>query len=293
MHCYSVLDKDPTVTLPKGCIIKEPIIIVQSTQTETMIVAEENSQATIIELYSNQNSSLNVGAGLCAGPIITEIKLAQNSKINHIRCYSEKYLVESGSPNTLSVHQQAESHYELSILALGENDNQEEIHIHLNEPHASSTIYGLILAKLNQQKTLNLTVHHHQALCQSQIITRAVITDKAKSSFTGNIFVYPNASKTKAHLDNKNLLLSEGASAFTKPELEIYNDDVQCSHGATVGFLDQDALFYLTSRGISESESKKLLITAFIHPTLKQFKESELNGLNELSQNLEDILYGF
>ena len=113
------------------------------------------------------------------------------------------------------------------------------------------------------------------------------LPQKNASDFTGTIVVAPNAYKTEARLDNKHLLLSKHAEAKTKPELEIHNGDIHCTHGATIGYLDQDALFYLKSRGIPEVEAKQLLVTAFIQPTLENIPTTAL------TQHIQGMLHGY
>src|SRR5262249_5797723 len=129
--------------------------------------------------------------------------------------------------------------------------------------------YALFLPKHQQTSTIQCCIQHLEPHCQSHLIARTVVADQGKFNFTGKINVAKGASKSIAYLENKNILLSHSAQAETCPELEIYNDDIECKHGATVGHLDEEAIFYLKSRGIPESQAKQLMISGFIQPLLQ------------------------
>ncbi len=138
------------------------------------------------------------------------------------------------------------------------------IEVNFSAINAVLHIYGLYQLRDNQFADIKTTINHLVPQCESKQIWRGVLEDASKAIFEGKIIVHPNAQKTNAQLSNKNLLLSDNADINTKPTLEIYADDVKCSHGATVGFLDQDALFYLRSRGIDENRAREILVQAFI-----------------------------
>lgn len=138
------------------------------------------------------------------------------------------------------------------------------ITVNFNHAHATLTLLGLYQLSNKNAVEINTTMHHRVPQCSSKQIWKGVMQDSAKATFEGRIIVHPHAQKTLAHLSNKNLLLSKTAEVNTKPILEIEADDVQCTHGATVGCLDQQALFYLRSRGIAENDARQLLIDAFV-----------------------------
>lgn len=137
------------------------------------------------------------------------------------------------------------------------------LEVNFHEENARITIFGLY--QLNEKQKINIQtqINHFVPQCISQQTWRGVLQDESQAAFTGKIVVHPKAQKTIAHLSNKNLLLSSLADVTTKPELEIYADDVQCSHGATVGCLDENALFYLRARGIDEVMAREMLVEAF------------------------------
>jgi len=259
-----------SIVIPRNCEVKEPIYlfhVIDSDQNTFMvqpknwITLEENSQATLIEIYFSlgENPSFN--------NIVTEIRLAKNARLNHL--FVQRSLTQNLQIAHINVQQAEASDYTTTALLLGGALNRTNFQIDLNQAHAHSQFYALALANAKQQSDLHLCIRHNQPDCQSHTLTRGLVADHARSAFTGKIVVQEGASRSQATLENKNLLLSSEAEVDTRPQLEIYNDDVQCSHGATVGHLDLEALFYLKSRGIPEQEAKKLLIKAFMGPSLE------------------------
>jgi Fe-S cluster assembly protein SufD len=138
-----------------------------------------------------------------------------------------------------------------------------QLQVDFHEPHARVEIRGLYQLTGKQFVEIESTMNHAVSHCESMQIWKGVLKESAKAKLEGKIIVFAQAQKSVAHLKNKNLLLSKTAEVNTKPTLEIYADDVQCSHGATVGFLDEQALFYLRSRGIDENAAREMLIDAF------------------------------
>ena len=143
-------------------------------------------------------------------------------------------------------------------------NKQYHIETIFNEPHARIHIRGLYHLQDHQSVDIQTTTRHVAPHCTSQQIWKGVLHDTSRAKLNGKIIVEKNAQKTSAHLTNRNLLLSKTAEIQTKPILEIYADDVQCTHGATVGCLDQAALFYCRARGIDETTARAMLIQAFI-----------------------------
>lgn len=257
--------------IPRNTEIDEPIYIFNITDAEvnpnminpkTQIIAEENSRATIIEVYlslSDNPSFTNA---------ITEVDLAPHANINHI--VIQRINKAALHFSDLQVNQSTASTYQGTTLALGGKLNRTTIQINLDASKADCDYTALEFGKGSEQTDIFLNIHHYKPDCHSKTIARGVMNQRAKGSFTGKIVVHEQATKTIATLENKNLLLSPNAEFNTCPELEVYNDDLQCAHGATVGHLDLDALFYLQSRGIPETEAKRLLIDGFIHPCLSK-----------------------
>jgi Fe-S cluster assembly protein SufD len=144
--------------------------------------------------------------------------------------------------------------------------------------NAETHSYGIFLSDKHQHVANFVMVDHAAPHCNSTQLFKGVLDENATGAFNGQIMVRPDAQGTNAYQSNNNILMSEEAKMDTKPQLEIYADDVKCSHGATVGQLDQDALFYLRSRGISQKESLHLLMYAFTDEVLKEIKLEALRG---------------
>lgn len=235
------------------------------------IIVSENSETTLVDILQQTEMDRSL-----------KIILHKGAKLNHVLIpgvdSKETFL-------TAHIHQHADSHYSGSVFMLKGQKNQTNIQIHLNEPNASCEFRALEWGRFDQSHDLTLDIHHHAEACKSQVVTRSVMTDRARGSFTGKIRVHKNAAHTQAALQSKNLLLSSTAEVKTQPQLEIDHDNVQCSHGATTGHLDLEALFYLQSRGIPEIEAKRMLIAGFIHPAFQLLPKGDLLG------SLEALLY--
>ena len=151
----------------------------------------------------------------------------------------------------------------LSTLILGEDSTSNEITVNLCEEHSSVSLNGLYIQGGKCHTTTKVTVNHLVPHCQSNQLFKGIIKDEAFCEFSGLIKVMPNAQKTEAYQTSRNMLLSDAAHAKAEPHLEIYADDVKCSHGATSGQLDAQQLFYMQQRGIDEATAKRLLMAAF------------------------------
>ena len=151
-----------------------------------------------------------------------------------------------------------------------------KLQVNLLAEQANYTIQALQIGKQNSNQELYLDIQHQAPNCQSSSTIRGIFNDKSTGLCTGKIYVAPNAHDSIAALENKNLLLSKTARAKSRPQLEIYNDAVKCSHGATVGSLDYLAMFYLLSRGIPEKTAREILIRSFLAP-LSDYITQELN----------------
>ena len=140
--------------------------------------------------------------------------------------------------------------------------------IKIGKPGVNLEIFGLYLSPHSERVKLDITVRHLVGGASSRQLFRGIVGGTARAEFDGLVYVAPDAQKTKAFQENHSILLSEGAVVETHPQLEIYADDVQCSHGATTGYLNPDELFYLRSRGIPEAEARRLQMISFISPVI-------------------------
>lgn len=173
-----------------------------------------------------------------------------------------------------------ESHTENVLYFVLPADNAAKkyrIDVLFQSENARCRIFGLYYLSSNNTVEIKTHMQHMVPHCASEQVWRGVLDDQAKALFEGNIVVHPHAQKTDAQLSNKNLLLSKTAEINTKPILEIEADDVKCTHGATVGCLDEQALFYLRTRGIAEADARQLLIDAFMNEIKSRYEESGIS----------------
>jgi Fe-S cluster assembly protein SufD len=148
-------------------------------------------------------------------------------------------------------------------MAMGAALSRHNLHVRLNQENIETLMYGLYLTRGEQLADNHTAIFHDQPNCRSWEVYKGVLDDRSRAVFNGKVFVRPEAQKTDAKQTNRNLLLSDGAKVDTKPQLEIFADDVKCTHGATVGRLDDLALFYTRSRGVPAAAAERLLTYAF------------------------------
>jgi Fe-S cluster assembly protein SufD len=216
---------------------------------------ESHQHKTWIEYYHAENL-----------PTETTIHLAPHAKLRHIIFYSGTLPTQIA--HTQTIYQSDDSHYACSHYTLPGIHQKNSLTCFL-QGQKSNTEYRLLHLGQNQDhQQTQITIHHEQPHNRSYILARSVMDQQAQGILTGKIIVYPHASQSQAHFESKSLLLAPQARVHSYPELEIYHHDVQCTHGATVGHLDEDALFYLCSRGLPRTQAMKMLIHSFISPTL-------------------------
>lgn len=197
----------------------------------------------------------------------SEIVLKEKSKAQHVLCFQGQNTSIQTLENTVSLS--ALSHYFSGLFSFNLLELNANLTHSLMGEKSKAEFQSLILAKKQQKINLSLIMHHLSSACQSNTLVRGVVDEKAQGSFSGKIIIEKEAGASEASLENKNILLSDHAKMNTRPLLEIYNNDIiKCSHGATIGNLDPEALFYLKSRGFSDTLAKKILIEGFIKPTL-------------------------
>lgn len=170
---------------------------------------------------------------------------------------------------------------ELCLLMLSGRGASADIVVDFVGAHASADLSGIYVCKGEEEFNLKVTVRHRTGDCTSHQLFNGIIAGTARSAFDGRIIVAPDAQKIKAFQENHNLLLSDAARAETRPQLEIYADDVECSHGATVGKLNEDEQFYMRSRGIPEDEAKVLQMISFLSPVLEHVPEDKREAVRE------------
>lgn len=230
-------------------------------QLHNLLIAETASQATVIEHYlglDTQNYWTNT---------ITEVHVADAAKIDHIKIQQESE--QAYHTGTLSVRQKAHSHFNSYSYAMGGRLVRSDTDVLQTAEYANCQLNGLYLAKGKQHIDHHTSIDHAHAHGSSRELYKGIISEQGRAVFNGKVIVRQDAQKIDAAQTNNNLLLSEQAEINTKPELEIYADDVRCAHGATVGQLNKDELFYLRSRGLSEVTARSILTFAFANELLE------------------------
>ena len=232
-----------------------------------LIVAEAGSRATVVEQY------LGDGGASLSCPV-SEIVLAKDAVLDHVVVQEEEI-----SARHLAVRQiklAAASRYSAQTLSLGGALARSDIGVVLDGEGVEASLDGLYLADGAQQADTHLTVRHARPDCSSHQLYKGILAGSARAVFNGRIIVDQDAQKTDANQSNRNLLLSDNATVHSNPQLEIFADDVRCTHGSTVGRLDEEAIFYLRSRGIARDEAIRLLTLAFAGEVLERLPVDEL-----------------
>lgn len=192
---------------------------------------------------------------------ITEVFVGENATYEHY--YLENVHKNTTNMNTLLVEQKASSNVLDNIIALHNGVTRNSVEVALNGENCETLLCGMVLGDKEQVVDNFTSVLHNKPHCHSTELFKYVLDDHSRGGFTGKLYVAKDAQKTQAYQTNKNIIINNDAKVQTRPQLEIYADDVKCSHGATIGQLDESALFYMRQRGIPEKEAKMLLMNAF------------------------------
>ncbi len=220
-----------------------------------VIVAEEGSTASVIETYAGWN-----GSPYWINPV-TEIFLSPAARLSHFKVQEENN--RAFHIATVAVRQSRDSFFDSNALQLGGALVRNDIETTLSEEGAECVLNGLFLLSGSQHSDTHTWIDHAAPHCTSLELYKGILDQSSRGVFDGKIIVRPDAQKTNARQTNRNLLLSKEALVNSTPRLEILADDVKCSHGATIGSLDEQAIFYLRSRGLGEHEAREILTRAF------------------------------
>jgi Fe-S cluster assembly protein SufD len=228
-----------------------------------LIVVERGARAAVIESYVTL-----VPDGLYWTNPVTEVAAAAGSWLEHTRIQRESE--RAYHVGLTQVNQQRDSHYRSFSMAMGAALARHNLHVRLNDENIETLMYGLYLTRGDQVVDNHTAIFHDQPNCRSWEVYKGVLDGRSRAVFNGKVLVQPAAQKTDAKQTNRNLLLSDLAKVDTKPQLEIFADDVKCTHGATVGRLDDTALFYARSRGIPQDSAERLLTYAFAAEVIEE-----------------------
>jgi len=225
-------------------------------QPRNLIVVEDGARASVVESYVSLASSSNYWTNT-----VTEVALGANAWLEHTRIQRESE--RAYHIGATHVHQQRDSHYRSFSMAMGGALARHNLYARLNDPNVETLLYGLYITRGEQLVDNHTTIYHDQPNCRSWEVYKGILDGSSRAVFNGKVLVKPEAQQTDAKQTNRNLLLSDKAKVDTKPQLEIFADDVKCTHGATVGRLDDLALFYARSRGVPARDAQRLLTYAF------------------------------
>ena len=225
------------------------------THPRTLVVAQRDSQLKVIEHY------ITLGSNNCFTNAVTEIILEESAVVEHCKVQDES--LNSYHIATIQTQQAARSNLISHSISIGGGITRNNINCALDGERLEATLNGLYLGRDSQLVDHHTAIYHNKPNCNSHEYYHGILDGKSQGVFNGKIFVRPEAQKTDAKQTNRNLLLSDDATMNTKPQLEIFADDVKCTHGATIGQLDPESIFYLRARGIGLEVARKMLLHAF------------------------------
>ena len=277
-HIFTALstaytDDGAFIYIPAGKIVEDPIHILFITasdnekiltQPRNLFVAEKNSQVTIIEHYASEQESTYFTNS------VTEIVAEENAVVDHIKLQEESK--KAFHIARMEVDQEKNSNFSSHLISTGGDLSRNDFNAKFNDEGGECTLNGLYMIDGTQLFDAHTLMDHAKPHCNSHEHYKGILDDKSRGVFNGKVIVRQDAQKTNAFQENNNILLSDQALVNTKPQLEIFADDVKCSHGATIGQMDDDAKFYLKSRGIGEEASKGILLHAFASDVVTSIK---------------------
>ncbi|NHM06093.1 Fe-S cluster assembly protein SufD [Flavobacterium sp. CYK-4] len=283
------------INIPKSKVADKPIEIMYFStgkesalmvQPRNLIIVGENSHVQIIE----RHQSLNENAVLTNS--VTEIFAQKRAIVDYYKIQNDFHSA-SLIDNTY-VSQQQDSHVHVNTFSFGGNLTRNNLNFYHNGQHIESHLNGITIIGEKQHVDHYTLVHHAHPNCESFQDYKGIFSDNSTGVFNGKIFVEKEAQKTNAFQSSNNILLSDKATINAKPQLEIFADDVKCSHGCTIGQLDETAMFYLQSRGIPKKEAKALLMYAFSNAVIENIKIPELKQrITKIIANKLGVKLGF
>jgi len=270
------------IYIPDGKIVEEPIHIVFITdstdekiltQPRNLFVAEKNSQVTIIEHFVGNEGEIYFTNA------VTEIVAEENAVLNHIKLQEESK--KAFHIARMEVDQERNSNFSSHLISTGGDLTRNDFNAKFNDEGGECTLNGLFMVDGTQLFDAHTLMDHAKPRCNSHEHYKGILDSHSRGVFNGKVIVRQDAQKTNAFQENNNILLSDQALVNTKPQLEIFADDVKCSHGATIGQMDDDAKFYLKSRGIGEEASKGILLHAFASDVITSIKTEAIRNYVE------------
>ncbi len=266
--------------VPRGVAVEKPIHLLNFTMAteapllispRNLIVVEESASVTVVEDYVSPDEKVYLNNA------VTEIVVRDNADVTHYLLDRESDLAFNIS--SLHVHQGRDSRFTSHSMLFGGRIVRNNVHPVLDGDNCFSLLNGLYVIEDEQVADSHMRVEHRALAGDSRQYYKGIMHDQAKGVLRGRIVVHPGAQKTDAKQSNQNLLLSERATANTDPQLEIYADDVKCTHGATIGQIDEDQIFYLMARGIPQETARSMIIVAFAGESLGRIEHEAIRRL--------------
>lgn len=273
-------------------VIEKPLIVYHITDANLhntityprlLVLAGEHSQCSVGEFYPT------VGTQASFVNTVSEIMLAENAHVAYYKLQTHKgNAYQVGNTQCYQAKQSVLNTYTITLEGVFMRNN---LNVVLNAEHCETNMYGLYLLRRKQHVDNHTTVDHQKPHAFSNELYKGIINEQATGVFNGKIYVRPHAQKTNAFQSNNNILLSKYATIHAKPQLEIWADDVKCSHGSTTGQLDRQQLFYLRARGIHEKTARNILLKAFAHEVIEKVRLAALKDYlnNALDEKLNAL----
>jgi Fe-S cluster assembly protein SufD len=289
-------DDGAFVYLPDGAVVDTPIHVIfvagadgaaVMAHPRTLIVAGANAQARVIESYIGASGETYFNNA------VSEVFVGENASVDHYKVQQES--LDAFHIGSLHVHTSRNSRFASHSFALGGRIVRNDALAILDGEGGDCTLNGLYLADRERLIDNHTTIDHAKPHCGSHEVYKGILGGTARAVFNGKIIVRQDAQKTDAKQTNRALLLTDGATINTKPQLEIFADDVKCTHGAAIGQLDDDAIFYLRARGLSYAEARDMLIHAFAGQVLEGIQVEPLRAaleaelFDQLAKDLAEV----
>ncbi|MBF2759366.1 MAG: Fe-S cluster assembly protein SufD [Ectothiorhodospiraceae bacterium AqS1] len=274
----ALMDEGAVIFAPPGTVLERPLHLVFRTESgekalfpRVLIVAGAGARISVVEHFSGPADADYLENA------VTEVDLAEGATLKYIKM--QRAGAKSWHFATLRARLAAGAEFRSSALSLGARLCRHDIDIELQGEGAQCSLDGLYLADGRRHTDFRANIEHISAHCKSEVYCKGIAGGRGRGVFNARAHVHPNAQKSEAHQTNRNLLLAKEAEIDTKPQLEIHADDVQCSHGATVGQLDDQALFYLRSRGIDLDSARAMLTLGFIRDIIERIEDPDLRKM--------------
>ncbi|WP_425657176.1 Fe-S cluster assembly protein SufD [Tenacibaculum ascidiaceicola] len=283
------------IHIPKNVEVEKPIQIINFTtgkehatmlQPRNLIVVEQNAHVQIIERHQNLNNNAVLTNA------VTEIYTDTHATVDYYKIQNDNN--DASLVDNTYIEQQKESTCSVHTFSFGGNITRNNLNFYQKGEHINSILKGITIIEGKQHVDHHTLVNHIEPNCESHQDYKGIYADRSTGVFNGKVIVEKEAQKTNAYQQNNNVLISDKATINAKPQLEIFADDVKCSHGCTIGQLDDQALFYMQQRGIPKKEAKALLMYAFANTVLESVKIPEVKKrITKLIANKLGVNIGF